>query len=259
MVPDKFDSKNMFQDSDEEENDTQAPPAAQTEPYSASLVFKVGKNLSTNLYFVDYTKVKQLDRDEREALMTELANARAVLEAIQANLKSIREVTATLLAQPTNEVLTMKLEAEEAHLCELEEKVQDARKLKVNEKHREKTKRRIENMASHWRQRRRSCLEFLTNMEEVTDGAVSRSKCLKGDGQIAIDSDEAVAKAALEYAKEKRSRSAKGGMQRRKTLSAVRGVESGEKLVSSVGLESDIVAVTLDAQLNIVRVYGSGA
>jgi hypothetical protein len=259
MVPDKFDSNDMFQDSDEEETDRPSPPIPQTEPYSASLVFKVGKNLSTNLYFVDYTKVKQLDRDERETLMTELAHARAELEGIQANLKTTRDATATLLAQPTNEVLTLKLEGEEKHLQELEEQVQDARKLKVNEKHKEKTKRRIEFMASHWRQRRRVCLEFLTNMEEVTDGAVSRSKCLKGDGQIAIDSDEAVAKAALEYAKEKRNRLAKGGIQRRKTMSAVRVMESGEKLGSSVGLESDIVAVTLDAQLNIVRVYGTGA
>ncbi len=254
MVPDNFSGKNIFEDSDGEEDTKGSPSSENKEPYSASLVFKVGKNLSTNLYFTDYTKVKGMERLEQETLMTDLATAKAEQKSIKANLNSTREVTSKLLAEPTNEELTLKLEAAEKNVQELEEKIVEARKLKVNEKHKEKTKKRIENMAAQWRQRRRSCLEFLTTMEENTDGAVSRSKCLKGDGQIAIDSDEAVAKAAIEHAKEKRDRAAKGGLQRRKSLSAIRAVGKGG---STVGLESNVVAVTLDAQLNIVRIYGN--
>lgn len=251
MVPDKFDGKNIFEDSEGEEESKNSPQKEETEPYSAALVFKVGKNLSTNLYFVDYTKVKGMDREEQEGLKNDLGMAKVEQEAIEATLRSTRDLTAKLLAEPTNEELTLRLSAEETFLQELENKVEEARKLKVNEKHKDKTKKRIEQMAAQWRQRRRVCLEFLTTMEENTDGAVSRSKCLKGDGQIIIESDEVVAKAAIDYAKEKRSRIGKGGLRRRKTLSVDPVV--GE--CTTVGLESHIVAVTLDAQLNVVRVY----
>ena len=39
-------------------------------------------------------------------------------------------------------------------------------------------------MGSTWRKRKRSCMEFLMNMEEATDGKVDVKKCLKGDGAV---------------------------------------------------------------------------
>jgi hypothetical protein len=262
MVPDTFDGKNPFDDSDDEDDakDSSQRKKEHSEAYTASLVFKAGRALSTNLYFVDYNKIKGMDREEREILMNELAMAKAEEQALKATLQSTKELTVKLLAEPTNEELTLKLEGEESQLRDLEEQVEEARKLKVNEKHKEKTKKSIQTMATHWRQRRRLCLEFLTGLEENTDGAVSRSKCLKGDGQIALDSDEAVADAAVKYAKDKRAKAARLGSHQRKYTMLGRGVgqpKAAAKSTAIAGLESDLVAVKLDAQLNVVRVYST--
>jgi hypothetical protein len=54
-------------------------------------------------------------------------------------------------------------------------------------------KRRIDAMTTVWRKRRRICIAFLTAMEETTEGTVKVKNFLKGDGQIDIDSDGAVA------------------------------------------------------------------
>ena len=257
MVPDQFSAKSMFHDSDEEDEETKKDEPAKSEPYSGSLVFKPGKNLSTNLYYCDYTKMKGMDRDELNSILNDLAIAKAEKEHIDVSLKATRELAATLFSQPTNEELHLQLAAQETLLQELEEKVVEARKLMVNEKHKQNTKKRIEKMAVAWRSRRRSCLDFLTSMEESSEGQISRAKCLKGDGPITIDSDEMVAKAALSYAKGKKEKATKtGGLQHKpmknlKTVSSKGGGAPGP----AQGITSDLVAVNLDAQLNIVRIF----
>ena len=42
----------------------------------------------------------------------------------------------------------------------------------------------IDSMGGTWRKRKRSCMEFLMNMEDATDGKVDVKKCLKGDGVV---------------------------------------------------------------------------
>jgi len=261
MIPDQFSSKNLFHDSDDEEDESKKDDQAKSEPYSFSLIFKPGKNLSTNLYFCDYNKIKGLDQDERNALLNELANAKSEKERMEVSLKATNELAARLAGEPTNEELQLKLEAEGLVLQELENKVADARKLKVNEAHRQNTKKRIEKMAIVWRSRRRSCLDFLTTMEENSEGQISRVKCLKGDGPIAIDSDDMVAKNALHYAKEKKAKSSKNGVlvhkptKNQKSLSTNVRVKCGPRQ----GPSSDLVAVNLDAQLNIIRIYAESS
>ena len=43
-------------------------------------------------------------------------------------------------------------------------------------------------------------------MEESTEGTISRKKCLKGDGPIDIDSDEAAIQGSIAFAKRKKQR-----------------------------------------------------
>ena len=100
MVPDQFSAKSMFHDSDEEDEETKKDEPAKSEPYSGSLVFKPGKNLSTNLYYCDYTKMKGMDRDELNSILNDLANAKAEKEHIDVSLKATRELAATLFSQP---------------------------------------------------------------------------------------------------------------------------------------------------------------
>ena len=90
----------------------------------------------------------------------------------------------------------------------------ESRQFAGNEKKREQTKKRIRNLADVWWKRRRQCTDFLQGMEDATEGTISVKKCLAGDGQIDIDSDEAVVDAEREmYAmrKAKKAKTAGGG------------------------------------------------
>lgn len=74
-----------------------------------------------------------------------------------------------------------------------------------------------------------------------------------GDGPIAIDSDEVVAKAAVEFAKKKRARrQSQPSMKGRKTLktSKTQNPNSAATLA-----DEDFVAVTLDSQHCVRRIH----
>lgn len=58
-------------------------------------------------------------------------------------------------------------------------------------------------------------MEFISMMEESTEGTITVKKCLKGDGPIDIDSDEAAIEGAIAFASRKRPRvsmKGKGGL-----------------------------------------------
>lgn len=259
MVPDQFTGENLFHDSDEEDTETKEDVPVKSEPYSGSLIFKPGKNLSTNLYFCDYNKVKGMDHDERIALLNDLANAKAEKGNLEASLKTTGELAGKLLREPTNEELQLKLEADEILLHELENKVAEARTFTINENHKRKTKKRIEKMAAAWRSRRRLCFDFLTSMEENSDGQISRVKALKGDGPLILESDEMIAKEALKYAQEKKAKAMNPrGLQPKLMRNlGCKSTAGGALGGSAQGPASDVVAVTLDAQLNVVRIYAN--
>jgi hypothetical protein len=255
MALDKHDDKNPFADSDDESDPKEE--IGNTVPYSGSLLFKAGRNQSSNLYYVDHSKLKGMDRDQRDTLANDKGAAKAEEDALKATLKATLEQATRLLSEPTNEEAALLLEEDEETLKDLEGKLDEARELKVNEKHKQKTKRRIQNMAAQWRKRRRLCMDFLIGLEENTDGSVSAKKCLNSDGQITLDSDEAVAKAAAQFANDKRSRTTKGGLKgRNKAGSVGLGLGKGSLSTQSASLaDENFVAVTLDSQLNVCRMY----
>jgi hypothetical protein len=268
MVLDKMDSGNPFADSDDDDDDDdevskkkREPRTA--EPFAGALLFKAGKNQGTNLYYTDHTKLPRMDRDQREELSNAMANTRAEQDALKESLKIILAEANQLLSEPTNEEAVARLEASEARALELEESLAAARKMTVNEAHKKKTKRCIDTMIGHWRKRKRSCMAFLVQIEESTDGAVQAKKCLAGDGPMALDSDEAVAKAAIRLAKDKRARaalsggagkSAKGGGRATKiakTSACSNGTSGTESLV-----DKNFVAVRLDpVHSKVERIY----
>lgn len=98
--------------------------------------------------------------------------------------------------------------------------------------------------------------EFLVSMEENTDGSVSAKKCLSGDGQIDIDSDEAIAKSAVEFAKKKRAKlgGALGGKKRPAVRSSKQPATANAPETDTISASEDFVAVTLDSQGNVKRV-----
>jgi hypothetical protein len=124
----------------------------------------------------------------------------------------------------------------------------------VNENDKQKMKRNIENMAAQWRKRRRICMDFLIAMEENTDGAIRAKACLAGDGQIEIDSDEQVAKAAVEYAKQKR-KGPRTTIVGKKKLSLNKSQHQSQSAGSGIPPSESFVAVTLDSQGIVQRVF----
>ena len=255
MALDKNESKNQFADSDDEEEPEKTKEATPSDSFAGSLCFKAGRNQASNLYYVDHTKIKGMDRDQREALATESFATLAEEAALKDTLKQTLDRATQLLSEPTNEKVVVLLETEEKDVTELELNVEEARKLKVNEKHKQKTKKRIQTMSANWRKRKRMCMEFLIGLEENTDGSVSAKKCLAGDGQIALDSDEAVASAVLRFAKDKRARNVSaGGAQGRKSKGmAAPKVKTSTKPASLA--DENFVGVLLDSQGTVSRVY----
>jgi hypothetical protein len=102
-------------------------------------------------------------------------------------------------------------------------------------------------MTSHWRKRKKLCHEFLVNMEELSDGSISRKKALNGDGALALDSDEQAVKATLELHRNKRQKLTLSGKAERRGA----GCGKSEGSLSN----PNFVAVILDSQHQAQRVY----
>ena len=199
----------IFEASDDDENNNmegivKKKGSANKEPYAGSLFFKAGKSAASSLYYVDHNKIKEMSFEEKRELAERLANARAEHEHLGLVLKKTDTMTNQLLIEPTNDDLLERLSDLEKDVAVLAEKVNDAKALSINESHKNQLKRKIQSMAGHYRKRKQLCCSFLSSLEEMSDGTISKKKCLKGEGQIALDSDESINKAAIAYARSKK-------------------------------------------------------
>jgi hypothetical protein len=241
---------NPFDDSDSEEaiHDHSDDKPTASDHFAGSLFLKAGKSSNASVYYVDYNKAKNgngLDADERNDLYAKSTLAVLEEEDLQTKIRSTKDSAKDLLSQPTNEELVVRLDEAEANLVTITEKVEEARQLKVNEKQKEQTKRRIEHFASEWRKRLRLTMDFLHTMEEASDGTVSAKKCLSGDGQIEMDSDEVAVKQAVALAKKKHS-----GPPRPLKRSKTKGTETGYGIAPN----KNFIAVRLNSQGRVERV-----
>jgi hypothetical protein len=241
---------NPFDDSDSEEANQEISDnkPSTSDHFAGSLFLKAGKSSNASVYYVDYNKAKNgngLDADERNDLYAKSTQAVLEEEDLQNKIRSTKDSAKEIFSQPTNEELVVRLDEAEANLLEITKKVEEARQLKVNEKHKEQTKRRIEHFATEWRKRLRLTMDFLHTMEEVSDGTVSAKKCLSGDGQIEMDSDEVAVKQALALAKKKHS-----GPPRPLKRSKTKGTETSDGIAPS----KNFIAVRLNSQGRVERV-----
>jgi hypothetical protein len=248
------DPSEQFADSDDEDEDDgkskkKAKPQTKKEgcnlsdPYKKSLTLKHGKSL----YYVNYSTAKNGDGlpfEERNKLAADFANAQLEAQNLDEVCKATHARANQLYSEPTNEEATVRLESEETELRDLQEQLEAARKLKHNEKHKQQVKRAIDYYTTMWRSRKRICLEFLTNMEDLSEGTITRKKCLSGDGPIEMDSDEAVAKAAVEYAKKKKNQP-----------SANRKGKKAMTYSSGIPPSESFVGVLLTSQGTVERVH----
>jgi hypothetical protein len=212
----------FFDDSDDEREDasddetkkskrnkTASSESRNQDPYESSICVKEGRNASVTLYYVDQNKLFNngdgLLADSRDSLIANHEQAKAKLEHLNLQLTDTLSQTAVLLAQPTNAAADTQLEEYESLVQQLSDELSSSQSFISNEKRRKQILKSIECMAANWRSRKRLTLDFITMMEEITDGTISIKKSLAGDGPLDIDSDEAVLKAAKVFASKKRS------------------------------------------------------
>jgi hypothetical protein len=257
MTLDK-DTEAQFAQSDEDEDEPKAKAKAkksantksdsiimnpEDSQYKASLSLKAGRGSNSTLYFVDYNKAKNGDGmgyEEKAKLAGELAVVEAELETLQLSIKAMKNETATLLAQPKNPELALRLAKEEEELIALKEALDEARKLVVDEAHKNQVKRRVENFTNIWRKRRTLCMNFLMSMESWTEGSLTAKKCFAESGApIELESDEAAAASAMEYAKNKK-----------KT-----GKKRSHAEANGISADENFVGVMVDKQGKRTRVY----
>jgi hypothetical protein len=252
MVLENEDTDAIFVDSDDDDikPEKKKKCAIPKEEFSQSLKLRSGKNSSTSLYYIDHSKQKNegngLDSDVREKLLSEKSLADQSVHALTDNHLQTEDHTKLLLSEPTNEELEIKLEALEIVVSDLQLMVQEARKFKVNENTKKKIKTRIHGMTLQWRKRRRLCMEFLTNLEENTDGSINLRKCLTGDGQIDIESDEKAISDSRTYAESRRTR---------KPVHCRQKVIGSNKMSEHSDSNANLIGVLLDSQGNVTRVY----
>ena len=128
---------------------------------------KAGRNANTTLYYVDYSRLFNngndlLPEDKNDLVFTN-EKAKAELEASNLICKQMTAETTKLLSEPTNADDVVVLEKEEAEVAELRNQVEESRGLESNEKHRKELKKRIQVVTFQWRNRRRTCMDFLNN------------------------------------------------------------------------------------------------
>ena len=182
-----------------------------TTNYVDSLRIKSGRNANNVLYFTNHDKSVNggngLPPDERNELIGAEQKSAQDLQLSRDNLKAVQNLTTKLLSEPTNQEANDRIAKEEKVLADLKANVEESRQYAGNEKKREQTKKRIRDLADVWWKRRRMCNDFLQGMEDATEGTISVKKCLAGDGQIDIDSDEAIIAAEREMYEYKKAES----------------------------------------------------
>lgn len=217
MALDNFNPESQFAESDDEGGDAASDNkkpniGSSMDEYSGSMILKPGRNANTCLYYVDYSKLfnngNGMLAEDRNKLLSSHEKAKHDLQMLELDIKGMDTEATRLLSEPINLELNSVLEMLEGEVSELQEKVSASRGLKSNEKIRKSLMKKIDSMAAQWRKRKRITMEFLVMMEDVTEGTVCVKKCMKGDGQMDIDSDEAVIKGQIHFLEQRRQRGA---------------------------------------------------
>lgn len=179
-----------------------------SDPFVATILLKEGRNASSNLYFINQSKLENngngLLAEDRDKLLINMDRASQEESDLQNKVNELLSKAIALEAEPTNEYADQLLQLQMDRHDELDSDLAKCRLYPASSKLRKEVNKSIEVFATHWRQRKRMCIDFLRQMEECTDGAVSVKKCLAGDGAIELDSDEIIVKSAVEYAEKKK-------------------------------------------------------
>ena len=168
--------------------------------YSGTIIKKTGRNANTTLYTMNQRHLPNegngMNPDERNELVSSLQNKQTNLQSLIKSIQDINTETDLLSSQPFNDEIGRLLPQQEDKVQNLTKQTESARKLMVDEQDMKKVQRKIEKMTSHWRKYKSKCIDFLNMMEDSTEGTISAKKCLSGNGQIDVESDDMIVKQA---------------------------------------------------------------
>ena len=244
---------NPFADDSDDEDDGKMPKDKVKDyddfaPYGpGSLHFKPSRSENTHLYYVNYNKIKELSPEERQELHSKKYEKEAEKLALELKIKSMIAAASELLSQPTNEELSPLLKNGEDEKASLEEKAETNRLFKVNESTRLNIRKKIRTMAATWRKRKRTCMEFLMQLEESSEGLVSVAKLRKDNGPFCIAFDGLHADAELRSKAQMAQKRQQGMISKRrngivsKTSAQNDADPSGRCLVAVILGKNDIV------------------
>eukprot|EP00594_Rhizosolenia_setigera_P008632 CAMPEP_0178967614 /NCGR_PEP_ID=MMETSP0789-20121207/17712_1 /TAXON_ID=3005 /ORGANISM="Rhizosolenia setigera, Strain CCMP 1694" /LENGTH=691 /DNA_ID=CAMNT_0020653283 /DNA_START=210 /DNA_END=2285 /DNA_ORIENTATION=+ len=225
------------------------------DPYTESLLIKVGRNASSTLYFVNYNKLPNngngMELDERSEFMSISVQTNEELNTLTKEFHQINSQTKTLLDQPQNEELDQTIQDLSKEIETLSSKMNHLKQYEGNEEKRKLLHQNISHMSTIWRKRRRMTKEFLLMMEEATDGAITVKKSFRGDTNgLDVESDEYAIAQTKEWIKMKRGRHNNNSMRMMNKKKASTGGNS-----SSVVADETFIGVTMNVQGKVERVY----
>ena len=181
---------------------------------SCSLHFKAGHSSTSTLFYVNYSKLtnngNRLPLETRKKLEGDLNHISVIEDDLKAKVVRILSTCSQLVLEPTNDEVEILLEQQQSDVSFLLEKLEFYKTLEDNRRKRLNTKKNVDKYLLHWKIRRKLCVDFLTMLEECTDGSINVKKCLAGAGQVEIESDESVAKEAWDIALNRRSKRING-------------------------------------------------
>jgi hypothetical protein len=217
--------------------------------FSGSIKVKHGRNVNSTLY---YANQERLDNDgngfppqERLLICNQMEEANSQKKMLLDNLRNTERATSVLRSEPTNEEAVSILVTEEAVLTSLMAETSTARQFTENKARRIALQKSIDTMAKYWRKRRQLCLDFLEMMDNCTEGIISIKKCIKGEGQIPIESDEMVINAAIE--------SIKAQYSRKHLMVRAKGVHL-DSVQKGIGINSSFIGIKLGEKGKVCRV-----
>jgi hypothetical protein len=246
-----FSSEESFEDEDDIEGNTKKAKYRDSDslgdPYAATVLMKDGRNVSSNLYFLDQSKLDNngngLPAEDLNELLRKMDQSSSEEIDLQNKLNKLIKDATVLEMEPTNEDAEQQVQKQIEDNEDLEKRLAQFRLYPTNAKARKELQKKIQYFATHWKNKKRTCIDFLFQMEECTDGSVSMKKCFTGDGVIELDSDEAIIKSAIDYAEKKK----------KQKLS--HGKAATEKLSASIPPDNNFVAVYLESSLAVRRIY----
>lgn len=246
-----FSSVESFEDEDVIEGNTKKANyrsnVSLADPYAATVLMKDGRNVSNNLYFLDQSKLDNdgngLPVEDLNELLRKMDHSSREEVDLQNRLNELIKDATLLETEPTNEQAEQQVQKQIEDNENLATRLDQFRLYPSNAHVRKEMKKKIQYFATHWKNKKRTCIDFLFRMEECTDGSISMKKCFTGDGVIELDSDEAIIKSAIDYADKK------------KKQKLTHGKVSTEKCFTSTPPDINFVAVYLESSLAVRRIY----